>query len=129
MPAVFLTLGATVGTWASRVPAIKGSLHLSAGTLGLALLGPALGTVAAMPLTGALLATVAPRRLARAGLVLVAALLPLTALATSSGVAAVGYTVFSLARTTGRLLGDRLAELLEPEVMGPPIVIRAGCLP
>ncbi len=80
----FVVLGLVEGTWASRLPAIKAGLHLSPGVLGLALLGPALGCVLAMPATGAILATAAPRHLTRAGLVLMTAMLPLTAIATSA---------------------------------------------
>jgi MFS family permease len=60
---VFFLLGAGSGTWAARIPAVKGHLGLSAGVLGLALLGPAVGALASMPATGALLATIAPRRI------------------------------------------------------------------
>ncbi len=66
---VFFLLGAGSGEWAARIPTIKGSLHLSAGVLGLTLLGPAIGAVVAMPATGAALATVAPRRVVRAAFV------------------------------------------------------------
>ena len=81
--AVFVPLGAAEGTWAARVPAIKADLHLSAGQLGLALLGPALGCVLAMPAVAAVLASIAPRRVVQVGLVLVGGLLPVTAVAGS----------------------------------------------
>jgi MFS family permease len=80
----FLLLGAVGGTWAARIPAIKADLHLSAGTLGLALLGPAAGAVLAMPATGALLASFAPRRVVQVGFVMVAGLLPVITLAGST---------------------------------------------
>jgi hypothetical protein len=64
---VFGVLGLSTGTWAARIPAIKTALHLSPGVLGLTLLGPALGSVLAMPLAGAILATVPPRRACSAG--------------------------------------------------------------
>jgi predicted MFS family arabinose efflux permease len=75
--AVFFALGAAAGTWAARVPAIKAELHLSAGTLGLVLLGPAIGSMLAMPATGASLGVLAPRRVAQLGLVPAAGMLPL----------------------------------------------------
>jgi MFS family permease len=81
---VFFVLGATAGTWAARIPALKGALHLSAGTLGLVLLGPAVGSVLTMPAVGAILATVAPRRVVLLGVVIVTALLPVTVLADSA---------------------------------------------
>jgi MFS family permease len=76
--AVFFALGAGAGTWAARIPAVKGELHLSTGVLGLVLLGPAIGSMLAMPATGALLGTVSPRRIAQLGVLAVAILLPLT---------------------------------------------------
>jgi predicted MFS family arabinose efflux permease len=82
--AVFFALGATAGMWAARIPVIKAGLHLSAGALGLVLLGPAIGSMLAMPATGAILASVAPRRIVQAGLVAVAAMLPLTTFAGSA---------------------------------------------
>ncbi|HWG65052.1 MAG TPA: MFS transporter [Streptosporangiaceae bacterium] len=82
--AVFFTLGLSGGIWAARIPAIKGGLHLSPGTLGLALLGPGIGSILAMPATGAVLATVAPRRVVQLGLLALAGFLPLTALAGSA---------------------------------------------
>jgi MFS family permease len=77
-------LGLAAGTWAARIPAIKDGLHLSPGILGLALLGPALGSVLAMPGAGAMLATVPPRRVVQAGLVALGGLLPVTTFASSA---------------------------------------------
>jgi MFS family permease len=82
--AVFVMLGLATGTWAARIPAIKDALHLSPGVLGLALLGPALGSVLAMPATGAILATAPPRRVVQAGFLALGGLLPVTTLATSA---------------------------------------------
>jgi hypothetical protein len=82
--AVFFVLGAAAGTWAARIPAIKAGLHLSAGTLGLVLLGPAIGSMLAMPATGGVLGAIAPRRVAQIGLIAVAGLLPLTTFAGSA---------------------------------------------
>jgi MFS family permease len=82
--AVFVVLGGAEGTWAARIPAIKSGLHLSPGLLGLALLGPAVGCVLAMPATGAILASVAPRRVTQFGVVLLAAMLPVTTVAGSA---------------------------------------------
>jgi predicted MFS family arabinose efflux permease len=75
--AVFFSLGAAAGTWAARVPAIKADLHLSTGSLGLVLLGPAIGSMLAMPVTGATLGAIAPRRVAQLALLPVAGMLPL----------------------------------------------------
>jgi MFS family permease len=59
---VFFLVGTVAGTWASRIPAVKSHLHLSAGVLGLTLLGPAVGAVIAMGVVGAVLVKVKPRR-------------------------------------------------------------------
>jgi MFS family permease len=82
--AVFFALGATTGTWAARIPAIKAGLHLSAGTLGLVLLGPAIGSMLTMPVTGALLASVSPRRLVQIGVLAISVMLPLATFAGSA---------------------------------------------
>jgi MFS family permease len=82
--AVFGMLGLAVGTWAARIPTIKDGLHLSPGVLGLALLGTAAGSVITMPATGAILATVPPRRVVQTGLVALGGLLPVTTFATSA---------------------------------------------
>jgi MFS family permease len=96
---VFVVLGLSVGTWAARIPAVKQALHLSPGMLGLALLGPALGSVLAMPATGAILATVPPRRVVQAGLLFLAGLLPVTTLATSA------FQLFAVLAGWGAALG------------------------
>jgi MFS family permease len=75
---VFVVLGLSAGTWAARIPAIKAGLHLSPGILGLALLGPAVGSVLTMPLAGAIMATAPPRRVVQCALLLLAGMLPLT---------------------------------------------------
>lgn len=75
---VFVVLGLSTGTWAARIPAIKAALHLSPGILGLALLGPAAGSVLTMPLAGALMATVPPRRVVQGALLLLGGMLPVT---------------------------------------------------
>jgi hypothetical protein len=81
---VFFLLGGNAATWAARIRAVKTQLHLSAGTLGLAWLGPAVGAVLARPGTGGVLASVAPRRVVQTGFLVVAGLLPVIALAGSS---------------------------------------------
>ncbi len=84
MVAVFFMLGLVSAAWASRIPAVKGSLSLSAGSLGVALLGAAVGAFLAMPFTGMLLAVVAPRRVVQLGFVPAAGLLPVVTLARST---------------------------------------------
>jgi MFS family permease len=84
MTVTFFLLGAITATWAARVPAVVAALHLSPGSLGLALLGPAAGAIVAMPATGAALVSVAPRRIVQAGFVVAAGLLPVISLTTST---------------------------------------------
>ena len=81
MTALFVLLGVGSGSLASRVPAIKGQLHLSAGALGVALLGTAIGSVLSTPVSGAVLARVAPRRWIAVGLIPFTAVLPLATVA------------------------------------------------
>jgi MFS family permease len=78
---VFFVMGAISASWAARIPAVMGSLHLSAGVLGLALLGPAVGAIVAMPATGAVLARLAPRPVVMAGFFPLCGLLPLVTVA------------------------------------------------
>lgn len=49
---VFAASGATFATWASRVPAVRDALGFSGGQMGLLLLTGAIGSVAALPLSG-----------------------------------------------------------------------------
>ncbi len=79
MVAVFFLLGAMSASWATRIPAIRAPLHLSAQELGLALLAPAAGAVVAMPVTGAALTRVRPRRLVQTAFVPLAVVLPMVA--------------------------------------------------
>jgi MFS family permease len=52
--ALFTVFGAAQGSWAGRIPWVQDSLDLSAGALGLALLGPAAGALLLMPVVGQL---------------------------------------------------------------------------
>ena len=52
--AVFFINGAVIGAWAPLIPLVQQKLHLSAGQLGLCLLGMAAGGIVAMPLAGIL---------------------------------------------------------------------------
>jgi MFS family permease len=56
--AVFFATGAVYGAWATRIPAIQDRLDLTAGALGLAILGLEGGAVAGLPAGGALVARV-----------------------------------------------------------------------
>jgi MFS family permease len=58
----FLLHGLIVSTWVSRIPAIQSALGLSNGLLGLCLLGTAVGSVVAVPVTGWLVARFGSKR-------------------------------------------------------------------
>jgi predicted MFS family arabinose efflux permease len=78
---VFFVDGALFASWASRIPALSDRAGATPGSLGLALLAPALGAVVAMPIVGRVLPGRSSRtfcRLAVAGLT-AAILLPATA--------------------------------------------------
>ncbi|HXA52137.1 MAG TPA: MFS transporter [Candidatus Acidoferrum sp.] len=62
--AAFLVHGLIVSTWVSRIAGMKGALHLGDGTLGLSLLGAAIGSVTAIPISGALVTRYGSRRIA-----------------------------------------------------------------
>jgi MFS family permease len=63
--ACFLVHGLVVSTWVSRIASVKSALHLGDGALGLALLGTAIGSVTAIPLSGALVVRRGSRQIAR----------------------------------------------------------------
>jgi MFS family permease len=50
--AVFLVHGLVVSTWVSRIAAVKSALGLGDGALGFALLGSAIGSLTAIPMSG-----------------------------------------------------------------------------
>jgi MFS family permease len=79
----FLVSGAGFANWAARIPAVKHDLGLSTGELGIALLGPAIGALASMPLAGVLMVRYGSRVVTRATLALFCLALPLPALAPS----------------------------------------------
>src|SRR5918999_716955 len=67
---VFFLTGAVFAAWATRIPAVQESLDLSAGALGLAILGLELGAVVGLPAGGALVARVGGRAGLRIGFAL-----------------------------------------------------------
>jgi len=60
----FLIHGLVVSTWVSRIPGIQSALGLSNAALGLCLLGTAVGSVAAVPLSGWLITRYGSKRVA-----------------------------------------------------------------
>ncbi len=73
--AYFFVLGAATAAWSARLPAIKESLHLSDGRLGLALFAVPLGAVLTLAMSGRVVDAFGAVRVARiAGLLVCAAL-------------------------------------------------------
>jgi MFS family permease len=60
--AYFAVLGVANGVWLARIPAIKQNLHLTDGTLGLALLAAPAGLVVVVPFAGRIVHRVGSRR-------------------------------------------------------------------
>ena len=79
---MFFLHGLIVATWISRIPAVQAQLGLSAGQLGLALLGTAVGAMLSMPIAGALVTQLGSRPVTALSTVLMCAALVPIALAT-----------------------------------------------
>ncbi|MEZ0068091.1 MFS family permease [Streptacidiphilus sp. MAP12-20] len=94
MSAVFVVHGAVAGSFATRIPWIKDHLHLSPGQLGLALVAPAIGSFAAMPLAGRLLHARGHRSGIRLLIMLWSAALVLPALAPNLPILALSLLCF-----------------------------------
>lgn len=58
----FLLHGLIVSTWVSRIPAVQNALNLSSARLGICLLGTAIGSVCAIPVTGWLITKFGSKR-------------------------------------------------------------------
>ena len=78
---VFVLNGALVASWIVRIPAAQARLGIGEGTLGLVLMGLAVGVLLALPLAGGLTARVGSRPVSAAGAALAVVALPLTGLA------------------------------------------------
>lgn len=73
---MFAIVGAVFGTWAVRIPAISNTLDLSAGTISLALLALAAGSIVGLVTSGVLVSHVGGRQVIRGGLVIYCLSLP-----------------------------------------------------
>lgn len=93
--AVFAGLGLAGSTWSSRLPEVRTQLNLDSASLGLLLLTIAVGGVIVLPLSGAVVTRVGPRRA-----VTVVALL----VSTSLGVIALGYVLSASLLVAGLFL-------------------------
>ena len=67
---VFLADGVMVGSWAARIPAVKGGLDLTTSQLGLALFAMSLGALVSMPVAVVAIVTVATPAVPAAPLIL-----------------------------------------------------------
>jgi MFS family permease len=94
---LFGVFGALQGSWAARIPWVADALHLSPGALGLALLGPAVGGVLAMPLAPVLLGRHGTRRVAAGSVVGLGLLLGVLAPAPALPALLAVLTLFGLA--------------------------------
>lgn len=85
--AVFIAAGFAFASWASRIPQVRDALELSPRSLGLVLLGVAVGSVISMPLAGVVVARIGTAR----------------TVAVMAGVAAVGLATTAVGSGTGVL--------------------------
>jgi hypothetical protein len=79
--AVFVLNGMLVASWIVRIPDTQASLSLGEGTLGLVLMGMAVGVLSALPLAGGAVAHLGSRPVTLGGAAIGALALPLTSLA------------------------------------------------
>lgn len=98
---VFGVQGAIFGSWAPRVPALAEQIHAQVGSLGLALLGGAIGMIIAASLTGRLAARYGARLLVLIAALASSVVLPVLALAPSPPL--LGLTLVLLGAATGTL--------------------------
>jgi MFS family permease len=98
---LFFTNGLLLATWVSRIPAIRTSLGLSHGTLGVVLLGVALGALMAMPVAGWGAARFGSHRVCRVVAVAFCATLPW--LATAPGAWWLAVALFCFGAGNGAL--------------------------
>ena len=118
---LFFLHGLIVSTWISRIPAIQAGLHLTAGHLGLALLGPALGAMISMPVTGALVTRLGSRPVtAVTTLLMCLALVPI-GLASGRGSLTAALLVFGIFSGAMDVAMNAQAVVLE-ERYGRPIL-------
>lgn len=94
---VFFVNGVVIASWVPHVPEAKSRLGLGDGTLGLALLGMALGAVAAMPLAGMAMRRLGSRAVTAVSGFLYCATFPLPVLAPDVVTLVLGLVLFGAA--------------------------------
>ncbi len=80
---VFVLNGSLVASWLVQIPAAQARLTVGEGTLGLVLMGLAVGVLLALPIAGGAVARIGSRLVTGAGAGLAVLALPLTGLATT----------------------------------------------
>ncbi|MCZ4060664.1 MFS transporter [Pantoea sp. LMR881] len=91
---IFLINGLGMSAWAPLVPFTRDRLALSGGSLGALLLCLGVGSLAAMPVTGTLVARFGCRRVMLLSTILVLAMLPLLAIAETKALMAASLMMF-----------------------------------
>ncbi|HEY3507269.1 MAG TPA: MFS transporter [Actinocatenispora sp.] len=118
---VFVAHGAVTGSFATRVPWLADHVGVSTGQLGLALLFPALGAMAAMSFTGRLLHRYDGRRITRILLALWCLSLPLPALAPNLPVLCAALLVYGATSGMSDVAMNAQAVVVEQR-LGRPIM-------
>jgi MFS family permease len=118
---VFFVNGALFASWASRIPALSDRVGARPGTLGLALLAPAVGAVIAMPVIGRLLPRHSTRTFCRWAIVALGLALVLPGLARSVPALAGALFAVGLANATLDLAMNAQGMTIERR-LGRPIL-------
>ncbi|MEV6805720.1 MFS transporter [Streptomyces sp. NPDC051132] len=113
---VFAVHGAVAGSFATRIPWIVSHLHISDGSLGIALLAPALGSLVAMPLSSRLVHRFGGRAALRTLLTAWCVALLLPALAPDLALLFTGLLVFGAASGMADVVMNAAGVELEQEV-------------
>ena len=94
---IFFLTGAGTANWAVRIPAVQERLGLTAGQLGVALVGVSVGAMLAMPLAGRLVARRGSRPITRAGAIAFAIALMLPAYAPNFALLMIALALLGMA--------------------------------
>jgi MFS family permease len=118
---IFFVHGALFGNWVSRIPAIKTHLHAGTGPLGLALLGLAVGALAARQVAGQLVARYGSKSITRIGMISCCVTLILPALAMNVTVLGIALLVFGAALGGADLAMNAHAVAVQEQI-GRPVM-------
>jgi len=118
---VFFLAGLAISSWAPHIPGVRADLDLSAGGLGIALLGLPVGALVAQPLAGALSVRTGSRPVVAAGLVAIGVLLALPLLAPDAVLLFASLALLGMATGAVDVSMNVQGSALE-QVMGRPIL-------